>query len=165
MDITIADLIKVSEEKQAKMKSIVEHIRKHGNYSETLEDERNLHRMLKLSPSINPCKVCGITREKGNLESCSLAQVVIFKARDHSEKNLRYIIAPFRHISNEEFIMSQLFGMVGKLASTMKALLNSKYGDIRKFVLTMDNTYGTQFEEMGEHGHLVLKFFRGKEEK
>lgn len=161
MDVSDLDFKKLSEVKEIKVKEIVKQITSRGNFSETAEQEKELINLLKLAPHICPCNTCKMAKDRSKIESYSLSQVLVFKAADFNKDNLKFIIAPFRHMNNEDFIISPLFGLIGRLFAIMKKILEFELNiKIKKFVMNMDNTYGTDFEEMGEHGHVTVTFFK-----
>jgi hypothetical protein len=61
---------------------------------------------------------------------------------------------------NEQFIRSHLLGRLGQLFTIARSFLILKYGMINRFKMEMDNTYGDKHQEMGEHGHVTVTFFK-----
>ena len=163
MDAKEIDLKKLGEANKERLDKALEHIKSKGNFSPSAEEETELIRNLKLSPHICPCKICECAKDRSKIESFSFPLLVTFKVPNFGKDNLTFIIAPFRHMSNEEFALSPLFGMIGRMFGIMKKILSVEYGHIMRFKLMMDNTYGDAQQEIGEHGHVSVTFF--KEEK
>ena len=162
MEIEMADLKRLSKEEEKKLEVAKEHILKKGNVGQTFKDEEKIRRMLKLSPNISPCSICATVSNRSMIESYSMPQLIVFKSGKWSEDNLEYIIAPFRHMSNEEFIVSPVLGFVSRMFGILQSIVTNQYDKVKKFEIKMDNTYGTYQQEIGEHGHLVVKFFKEK---
>jgi hypothetical protein len=156
MNIKDIDM-RLSDEEKERLNKIVEHIKTKGNFSEIYQDEEKLRKKLSLFSSVCPCDICNKSRDRKLVESFSYAQVIVLKDDGFSDDNLTYIIAPFRHMSNEEFIASPLWMMVSKLFPTIKAILDFMYKDINGFHVIIDNTYG---DEWREHGCVKVKFLR-----
>jgi len=156
MDIKDIDKNLTKEEK-ANVDKIVEHLKNKGNYTHSILQEESLRAKLSMLPHACPCEVCNKVRDRSKVESFSFQQVVVLKHENFSEDNLLFIIAPFKHMSNEEFLMSPLWGISGRLFPIMKNVYAYIYGKLHGFQIEVNNIYGDNYRE---HACVNVKFFK-----
>lgn len=156
MDIKDIDKNLTKEEK-ANVDKIVAHLKDKGNYTHSALQEEALRAKLSMLPHACLCEICNRVRDRSKIESYSYQQVVVMKHEDFNEDNLVFIIAPFRHMSNEEFLMSPLWGIGGRLFPMMKSVITNVYGKLEGFQVSVDNIHGDNYKE---HACVNVKFFK-----
>ena len=156
MDIKDIDK-QLTETEKVNLDKIMNHLQKSGNYTNSAIQEESLRAKMSMLPHACPCEICNKVRDKSQVESFSFQQVVVLKHEDFSEDNLLFIIAPFRHMSNEEFLMSPLWGIAGRLFPMMKSVYTYMYGKIGGFHINVNNVHGDNYRE---HACINVKFFK-----
>jgi hypothetical protein len=156
MDIKDIDKNLTKEEK-ANVDKIVAHLKDKGNYTHSALQEESLRAKLSMLPHACPCEICNKVRDRKQVESFSFQQVAVVKHEKFSEDNLLFVIAPFKHMSNEEFLMSPLWGIAGRLFPIMKSVYTSLYGKLNGFVIDVNNSYDNNYRE---HACINVKFIK-----
>lgn len=156
MDIKDIDK-QLTKEEKANLEKIVNHLKEKGNYTNSADNEETLRAQLSMLPYVCPCKICEQVRDKSKIESFSFQQVVVLKHEKFDENNLLFVIAPFKHMSNEEFLISPLWGITGRLFPAMKSIYTQIYGELSGFHVEVNNVYGDDYRE---HACMNVRFFK-----
>jgi hypothetical protein len=148
MDLKDVDFKNITAKEHERIDKIKEHLMKRGNFAETVQEELALRK--KLSINVCPCDVCNsvmATKEAGGI-----LQMRVVKLDEN-----KYMLAPVKHMSNEEFIASSLWSYTGRTALRIISQLRAQGVKITGYDLHLDDTKGNNWNE---HGNVILTVYK-----